>query len=117
MAQRPTCQPLRGSTSLDYTHVRAGTLSGRKFGGGGGSGPPFERDPRLPHLPRARRILRLAPHPTAPTPPAPRALPPSLPARHAGLVSLAAPFLLKPQAASAPPVAVSLWFGFLAMRI
>ena len=22
MAQRPTCQPLRGSTSLDYTHVR-----------------------------------------------------------------------------------------------
>ena len=46
MAQRPTCQSLRGSTSLDYTHVRAGTLSGRKFGGGGGSGPPFERAPR-----------------------------------------------------------------------
>ena len=58
--------------------------------------------------PRARQIPRLAPHPTAPTRPAPRAPPPSLPARHAGLVSLASPFLFKAPH-PAPSVSV-VWF-------
>lgn len=98
----PSVGPLRSTTRMyGPAHYRAGNsvvgaVLGLRLSG-----------------PRAGQILRLAPHPTAPTPPASRAPPPSLPARHAGLVSLAAPFLLKPP----HPLRLGLRFGFLAMRI
>jgi hypothetical protein len=62
MAQRPTCQPPRGSTSLDYTHVRAGTLSGRKFVVRSYAWRLIRRLPHhLPRGPRRRPFLPATP--------------------------------------------------------
>ena len=78
---------------------------GRKFGGGGGSEPPFERAPRRPSLPRPRPILpsrpirRLGTH--LPRGPRRRPLLPATPA------SSPSPFLFLFKLPPLPPSVVS----------